>query len=116
MKKEKVLKVIISIILVIVFVILVYIIRNYIIINKTSKMQEELMKKTNYSYTLEFCKEKDNANKTIIKYTYKDGRGKTECDGNIIDWLDDNSKEYISIDSVQKKATVYENRYGEYRK
>ncbi len=110
MDKKKVLKIIMCMVLIMVIVIIIYFVRNYMIISKIAKMQEEAMRKDNYSYTLEIYPEKDYNEKTTIKYSYKDGKEKLECDGYIVEWFDKNNKEFISVSPFDNKVRIYKDK------
>ena len=54
MRKKKIYKIILIIILILLLLFLIHFVRNYIIISKIAKKQEEIGNSTNYSYTIKF--------------------------------------------------------------
>lgn len=108
-KNHKILKVILVIILILLVLFIIHFIRNSIIINKIAKQQMELLKETNYSYTIEKYLSNDENSKKVLEYYCKDDKivlvNKADDSIGIV-WSDKNSKEEIFLSPKDLKAII----------
>ncbi len=113
MKKKKILRIILSIIILILIALAIYFIRNYIILDKIATKQSEFISSNNYSYISELYTGRD---KTVIEYYYKDGINinilkENDLDNDVI-WYDENTKEQITMNSNKLTASVITTENG----
>ncbi len=107
MRKKKIYKIILIIIFILLLLFLIHFVRNYIIISKIAKKQEEIGNSTNYSYTIKFSNI-ESGETAFIKYYRKDNRSITIMGDNIF-WHDADTAEQISMNPKELTAIVYEN-------
>ncbi len=103
MKNKKGLKIFLIIIVLVIVILAIHLIRNFMIINKINKKQEELSKSNNYFYAIE-----SNAGTTTEVY-YKDGISKNIIktkDTTMITWYDEKTRETITYSPQTMKASV----------
>lgn len=125
MKKNKVLKIFILVLIIILCLFIIHIIRNYIILNKIIKKQNEFKDSKNYYFISEHYNNKTEDGKMIVKHYYKDNKHKIVYNDEktkivTTTWYDENTHRYITKvndedESITKSDFILGNELPTYR-